>query len=118
MKQYYSAGILSIIAGFIVLYYYIQKRKTDKSNRHLYMLAIAIVELITGCIGICLAMLDGVNLLLFGITMFWHMKKPHKPSRGFVNTRFKGWVCAIGGIICGILRILEDLGILEILDQL
>ena len=83
------------------------------------MLAIAIVELITGCIGICLTMLDGVNMLLFGITAFWYMKKPHEPSGGVESVMHsKGWVAAFVGIIGGILRILEDLGILEFLDQL
>ena len=114
MEQYVYAGILSIAAGLIVLYYYNKKRKAEKDNRHIYMLAIAIVELITGCIGICFTILDGVNSLLFGITIFWFMRKPRYSDSGDVSgMHFKGWIAAIGAIIAGILKILTDLRILK-----
>ena len=52
LNENYIAGALAIVAGFIVLYYYYKKSKTEKNNRHIYMVAIGIGVLISGCLGI------------------------------------------------------------------
>ena len=115
MEQYYFAGALSIVAGLMVLYYYNNKRKVDNNNSHIYMLAIAIVELITGCIGIYFTILDGVNMLLFGITMFWHMRRSKAPDSGVLISMYnKGWMAAVFAIIYGILTILDHLNIFSL----
>lgn len=114
-NENYLAGALVIVTGFIVLHFYIKKRKAEKNNKHIYMLAIAIVELVTGCLGICLNTLCGINSLLYGITMFWYMKKPHDPCGGvLVTMHYKGWLSAIGAIIAGILIILDELNIFSL----
>lgn len=114
MSLNYYAGTLAIVAGFIVLYYYYKSAKQRRAIG-IYMLAIGIVELITGCIGICFIILDGINLLLFGITMFWFMSNEKAPSSGVsITMHNKGWIAAIGSIIIGILLILDHLNIFSL----
>ena len=114
LNENYLAGTFSIIASFIILYFYTKKRKAEKNNKHIYMLAIGIGELIMGCCGICLNSLYSINMLLFGITMFSYMKKPHDPCGGVATImHYKGWLAAILAIIAGILKILIDLHILK-----
>ena len=114
-NENYLAGALVIVTGFMVLYYYNKKRKAEKNNRHFYILAIAIVELVTGCLGICLNTLCGINSLLYGITMFWHMRNSQAPNSGVLITMYnKGWWSAIGAIILGILIILDELNIFSL----
>lgn len=111
----YIAGALVIATGFIVLYYYNKKRKAGNDNRYIYMLAIGIGELILGCLGIYFNSLDGINILIYGITMFWFMSNEQAPSD--INLKImhnKGWLSAIIGIIAGILIILDHLNIFSL----
>lgn len=115
LNKNYLAGALVIVAGFIVLYYYNKKRKVEKNYRHIYMLAIGIIELISGCLGICLNTLCGINLLIYGITIFWFMSNEKAPNSGVLITMHnKGWWSAIFATLIGILIILDDLNIFSL----
>jgi hypothetical protein len=114
LNENYIAGALAIVAGFIVLYYYYKKSKTEKNNRHIYMVAIGIGVLISGCLGIFFNSLDGINILLFGIVWFEFMRK-HKCNCGDVSgMHLRGWIAAIFTIIAGILIILDQLNIFSL----
>ena len=67
-----------------------------------------------GCAGFNKKDLDGINILLFGLTMFHIMKKAHSNHTGVSSSmNFKGWIAAVFAILAGIIRILENLRILE-----
>ena len=115
MNQYLLAGALAIIAGFMMLYKCYKLHKVKKGRIiQMVSLTAGVCMLALGCIGIYKNALDGINVLLFGIVWFDHMRKSDKPCGGvLVNMHYRGWIAAVFAIIAGNIIILQDLHILE-----
>ena len=115
MNQYLLAGALAIIAGFMMLYKYYKLHKVKKGRIiQMVSLTAGVCMLALGCIGIYKNALDGINILLFGIVWFDHMRKSDKACGGISwNLYYEGWFVAVFAIIAGIIIILQDLHILE-----
>ena len=115
MNQYYVAGFLAIVFGVRVLFLSYRQYKTQKSiSLQIMTVCLGLCMLTIGCIGIYKETYDGINLLLTGISGCWLMKKSEVPDGGvFVNMHYRGWIAVIFAVIAGIIRILEDLHVLE-----
>ncbi|MBO5615458.1 MAG: hypothetical protein J5932_04970 [Prevotella sp.] len=115
MNQNCLAGALAIVAGIMVLY---RSYKYYKAKKNIIVqtliITIGICILISGCIGIYKNTLDGVNILLVGIVACWFMKKNKISNDGLSSIKhYQAWFAAIFFVIAGIIRMLEDLHILE-----
>lgn len=115
MNQYLLIGAFAIIAGFMMLYKCYKLHKVKKGRIiQMVSLTAGVCMLALGCIGIYKNALDGINILLFGIVWFDHMRKSDKPCGGISwNLYYEGWFVAVFAIIAGIIIILQDLHILE-----
>ena len=117
MNHIFSPGPFAIIAGLMILYwsYILYKTKKNKYTI-LFVVAVGIICMVIGGIGIFNNYFDGINTLIFGITMTIFLKndKDNASDWGPLwSWRLVGWGSAIGSIIGGIIIILEDLHILE-----
>ena len=113
MVQNYLSGFLDLIASIIIFYQSIILYKKKKWYIF-FTIPLGVCMVALGCAGFYKKDLDGINTLLFGLTMFYIMKKNHSNHTGVSSSmNFKGWVAAVFAILAGIIRILENLRILE-----
>ena len=113
MVQNYLSGFLDLIASIIIFYQSIILYK-KKRWYIFFTIPLGVCMVALGCAGFYKKDLDGINTLLFGLTMFYIMKKDHSNHTGVSSSmNFKGWVAAVFAILAGIIRILENLRILE-----
>ena len=113
MVQNYLSGFLDLIASIIIFYQSIILYKKKRWNIF-FTIPLGVCMVALGCAGFYKKDLDGINTLLFGLTMFYIMKKDHSNHTGVSSSmNFKGWVAAVFAILAGIIRILENLRILE-----
>ena len=113
MAQNYLSGILALIASMIIFY---QSLILYKKNKWyiLFTIPLGVCMLVLGCAGFYKKDIDGINILLFGVTMFYIMRKDHSNHTGVSSSmHFKGWIAAVFAILAGIIKILENLHILE-----
>lgn len=115
MKFDFLPGTFAIIAGLMILYWSYSLFKSQKNKIIItFVVTIGIICIILGCLGIYKDGLEGVNLLIFGITMTIFMKNDKGPHGGPLwSWHIEGWFAAFFSIILGIIIILEDLHILE-----
>lgn len=115
MNQNYLAGALAIMAGFMMSYQCYKLRKAKKGiTIQIFSIAIGVCLFVLGNIGIYKNTLDGVNILLVGIVACWFMKKNKISNDGLSSIKhYQAWFAAIFFVIAGIIRILEDLHVLE-----
>ena len=113
MVQNYLSGFLDLIASIIIFYQSIILYKKKKWYIF-FTIPLGVCMVALGCAGFYKKDLDGINTLLFGLTMFYIMKKNHSNHTGVSSSmNFKGWIAAVFAILAGIIRILENLRILE-----
>ncbi|MEE3417256.1 MAG: hypothetical protein VZR53_18100 [Prevotella sp.] len=115
MKFDFLPGTFAIIAGCMILYWAYSLFKSQKNKIIItFVVTIGIICIILGCLGIYNDGLEGVNLLIFGITMTIFMKNDKGPHGGPLwSWHIEGWLVAFLSILFGIIDILEDLHILE-----
>ena len=113
MVQNYLSVFLDLIASIIIFYQSIILYK--KRRWYIFLtIPLGVCMVALGCAGFYKKDLDGINILLFGLTMFYIMKKDHSNHTGVSSSmNFKGWIAAVFAILAGIIRILENLRILE-----
>lgn len=115
---YTFAGMLAFLASMFIYRWAYKFHKAKKGKIKFWCLIIlGTMCILSGCVGIYKQSLDGINSLTFGIIMFIHMKNDHQEYDLFAWTvHMRGWGAAIGAIVIGIMRILQDFGILPIID--
>lgn len=116
---YTLASVFAIIASIIIYRWVYKFHKAKKGKIKFWCLIIlGTMCILSGCVGIYKQILDGINCLVFGIIMFIYMKNDNAERDLLLwLMHIRGWFAAIGAIVIGIMRILQDFGILPIIDH-
>lgn len=116
---YTFAGILAFLASMFIYRWAYKFHKAKKGKIKFWCLIIlGTMCILSGCVGIYKQILDGINCLVFGIIMFIYMKNDNAERDLLLwLMHIRGWFADIGAIVIGIMRILQDFGILPIIDH-